>query len=264
MKDRTKPIDIHKEAYVIPCGINSSDSEMTIMAKSRPLALNRGKKSIAVIIPARNEEMTVGQVVSGVFREIECEVIVVDDASNDKTIEAAQMAGAHVLPLRFQQGAWGAIRTGLRYARKHGFDLALTLDADGQHQPSSILTLVTPIINDNADIAVGSCTSRGSWARKLTWRFFRKMTMLNIYDLTSGFRAYNRKAIEALVSSAVTLYDYQDIGVLLYLQDLGLVITEVEVEMCSRVAGHSRIFATWGNVFKYLLLTFILCITRTK
>ena len=87
--------------------------------------------------------------------------------------------------------------------------------------------------------------------------------MLGLQDLTSGLRAYNRTAIKALVSERTSLLDYQDIGVLLHLRKKGCRILEVPVVMNLRQAGRSRVFASWWNVWRYLLNTMVLSLSKS-
>ena len=93
---------------------------------------------VIILIPAKNEVNTVGKVISEIKARFIVTVVVIDDASTDETTNVARVAGAIVLQLPFSLGAWGAIQTGLRYALKHGFNIAITMDADGQHEVSSI------------------------------------------------------------------------------------------------------------------------------
>ncbi|HMY40796.1 MAG TPA: glycosyltransferase, partial [Marinagarivorans sp.] len=90
--------------------------------------------SLIALIPAYNEEATVGAIVAQVRQLWRCPVVVIDDCSTDATIAVARAAGAIVLPLTLQLGAWGAMQTGLRYALRQGYRTAITLDADGQHE----------------------------------------------------------------------------------------------------------------------------------
>lgn len=226
------------------------------------LKVSPGHRSLIILIPAHNEEATVGGVVQELKTQVDAEIVVIDDASTDGTRKAAVAAGATVLPAAVQIGAWGAVRAGLRYALKQGSARAITMDADGQHPADSIPLILKPIEAGDADVVIGACPERGSRSRKLAWAFFRQITRLKIHDLTSGFRAYNRSAIAALVSEDTVLLDYQDIGVLLYLRQRGLRIAEAPVTMCQRVAGHSKVFATWWTVFKYLIHTGVLCLSR--
>ena len=171
-----------------------------------------------ILIPAFNESAVIAEVIADIRSHCDCPVLVIDDASTDATIALARQAGATVIPLPAQLGAWGATQTGLRYARRHGYDMAVTMDADGLHEASALRALLEPVTRGNADVAIGACTQRGSTLRKIAWSLMKKTSGLTLEDLTSGFRAYNRKAIDELAGWQATLLDYQDIGVLLLLQ----------------------------------------------
>ena len=195
----------------------------------------------AILIPARNEASSIAQVIEDVRTTIDWEIFVVDDASTDDTRRIAERAGAKVLPLAARLGAWGATQAGLRHVLRRNYALALTMD-----------------------VSIGACTERGSFSRRLAWRFFRLLTGLSIEDLTSGFRVYNGRAIALLSSREATLLDYQDIGVLTLLRTNGLCIQEVPVRMRPRTAGHSRVFNTWRAVIYYLLYTSVFCISKWR
>jgi glycosyltransferase involved in cell wall biosynthesis len=197
--------------------------------------------SCLVVIPAHNEEKDVAQVIASIREHSDFPVLVVDDASTDGTAVAARNAGARVIPLTVQLGAWGAIQTGLRYAEKRGYRYAITMDADGQHEAKSLPDMIRPIVDGEADVTIGSCTHRGSWLRKLAWAMMRAISGLTPEDLTSGFRVYDRRAIETLASWHGTLLEYQDVGVLFLLQSQGLEIRDVEVTMLPRRSGYSKV-----------------------
>ncbi|HRY14354.1 MAG: glycosyltransferase family 2 protein [Candidatus Competibacteraceae bacterium] len=218
--------------------------------------------STIALIPAHNEEATVGLIVAQVRELWQCPVVVIDDCSRDATAQVARTAGATVLPLTIQLGAWGAIQTGLRYALRQGYHTAITLDADGQHGPASIGVLLEPLVRDQADVSIGAFPERASRARRLAWSYFRWLTGLKLEDITSGFRAYNHKAMRVLASSEASLFDYQDVGVLLILRRQGLRIVEAPVPMHPRANGASRVFRSWLIVGKYMLQTSLLCIAR--
>lgn len=224
-----------------------------------------GKKPLPLIlIPARNEEASVGGVVRAAKAELDCEVVVIDDFSDDATAEVAGAAGAVVLSLASRLGAWGAMQTGLRYALRNGCEIAITMDADGQHSASSLRSLLTPILSGKADVVIGACAERASPARHTAWSLFRWISGLTIEDLTSGLRAYNATAISLLASKPATLLDYQDVGVLMVLLRAGLRVVEVEVEMGRRKAGHSRVFSSWWVVGRYMVHNSILCLAKRR
>lgn len=215
-----------------------------------------------VLIPAYNEQATISHIVGQVRRLWKLPVVVIDDNSTDATAHFARTAGATVLPLTLQLGAWGAIQTGLRYALRHGYRSAITLDADGQHDPADIGALLQPLITDQADVVIGAFPERASRARQIAWSYFRGLTGLRLEDITSGFRAYNHAAMTVLASCEASLLDYQDVGVLLILRRQGLRIVEAPVEMQPRAAGASRVFRSWWVVGKYMLQTSLLCLAR--
>ncbi len=214
------------------------------------------------LIPAHNEEATVGIIVAQVRELWNYPVVVIDDCSIDATAQAARNAGATVLPLTLQLGAWGAIQTGLRYALRQGYRTAITLDADGQHEPQDIGTLLQPLVDGQAEVAIGAFPERASRARRIAWSYFRWLTGLKLEDITSGFRAYNHAAMIVLASYEASLLDYQDVGVLLILRRKGLRTVEVPVAMQPRALGASRVFRSWWVVGKYMLQTSLLCLAR--
>lgn len=216
-----------------------------------------------VLMPAHNEEATVGLLVAQIRRRFNYPVVVVDDCSGDATARVAQAAGATVLPLTLQLGAWGAIQTGLRYALRHGYHTAITLDADGQHDPDYINELIKPLTMRQADVVIGAFPERVSRARRIAWWYFRWLTGLKLEDITSGFRVYNHAAMTVLASPEASLLDYQDVGVLLILRRRGLRTTEVPISMRPRTQGASRVFRSWWIVGKYMLQTSVLCLART-
>lgn len=211
-----------------------------------------------IIVPAHNEQDTVVNVIRAIKDTVDYPVILIDDASSDQTARLAKQSGAIVLRLPVQLGAWGAIQTGMRYAEKNGFNYAITMDADGQHQASDIPLLLNHIRNEQADICIGACPSRGSASRKFAWFLLKKISGLSMEDITSGFRSYNRKAMSIIASKEATLLEYQDIGVLTLLQYHRLKILEIRVDMRSRTSGYSRIFSSWFTVFYYMCHSILL------
>ena len=139
-----------------------------------------GLRRIA-IVPAYDERTSIAGVVAEIRAvDRELEIVVIDDGSTDGTASAAVRAGANVVRLPFNLGIGGAMQTGYQYARDHGFDLAVQIDGDGQHNPRELPRLIEPILNGSTDMAVGtrfangrdighrshgeseSCSSRGS------------------------------------------------------------------------------------------------------
>jgi glycosyltransferase involved in cell wall biosynthesis len=218
------------------------------------------RNKLLIVIPAKNESASIGEVVTNLIKKGYTEVVVINDQSSDDTAELALAAGASVLSLPLPLGAWGAMQTGIRFGMRHGFTSIVTMDADGQHEVGEIPSLLA--LSSQADVVIGACPGRGSPARKMAWAWFRKLTGLSFEDLTSGFRYYNLSAMELLARGEATLFDYQDIGVLLLLRRHGMRIAEVPVSMRLRSVGKSRIFYSWLAVANYMLETSLLCLAR--
>jgi len=215
-----------------------------------------------IIIPAKNEAVTIKQVIHAIQARVNYTILVVNDASTDHTAHLARQAGAKVVSLCFSLGAWGAMQTGLRYAYKNGYAFAITLDADGQHDPVSLLSLLEPVQQQQADVVIGACPQRGNVLHRTAWSLFRRMSGVKLEDLTSGYRVYNQAAIALLASEAATLLEYQDLGVLMLVRSAGLHIQEVPAVMHPRQSGRSRVFRSWWTISRYMLHTAVLCIAQ--
>lgn len=205
-------------------------------------------RRIAVIIPAYNEEKTIGSVIRGVKRlGGEYHVIVVDDCSRDHTARRAEEEGAVVIELPVNLGIGGAVQTGLKYASLSGFDACVQVDGDGQHPPHEIPKLIEPLFRNGLDMVVGSRfmggTYRVPFMRALGIRvislFLKVVVRVNFRDTTSGFRAMNRRAMEFFE----TCYpqDYPEPESLLLAHRRGFKVAEVAVDMNRRAHGMSSI-----------------------
>ena len=213
-----------------------------------------------VVIPARDEAATVGEVVRALHAAGHHDVLVVDDQSADGTGEVARAGGARLMRPVLQAGAWGATQAGIRYALAHGFDAVVTMDADGQHEVAEIPRLLAR--RHDAGVVIGAHPERASRLRRIAWWWFRRLTGFEFLDLTSGFRYYSRGAMEVMASREATLLDYQDLGALLLMSRAGLRIVEVPVSMSPRAAGRSRVFSSWFVVARYMAITTLLCLSR--
>lgn len=157
-----------------------------------------------IVIPAYNEELTVGSVVA--LAKKFGDVLVVDDGSMDRTSEIAREAGAIVIRHERNMGKGYALSTGFEYALSKDYDVIVTLDADGQHNPDEIPSLIEPIVKGEADLVIGSRYLNGSKKEIPVYRRFglwvlNKSTKAAVgvdLDSQSGFRAMNRKALEKL------------------------------------------------------------------
>jgi glycosyltransferase involved in cell wall biosynthesis len=168
------------------------------------LAQIAGLRRIA-IVPALNEEQTLGRVIEEIRAfDPGFDIVVVDDGSTDRTAGVATDLGAHVLRLPFNLGIGGAVQTGYRFAFERGYDIAVQIDGDGQHDPSQLPAILAPVVAGEADLCVGSRFASGSgyqssFARRLGIRLFALIVSAvvrqKVTDTTSGFRAVNSKGI---------------------------------------------------------------------
>ena len=116
-----------------------------------------GLAQVIVVIPAFNEQDSVGRVITSALSMRVKDVVVIDDYSTDQTAAEARSAGATVISLPEQLGAWGATQTGFRYAVRRGAKLIVTMDADGQHASEDLENLIGPIARRDANVVIGCC-----------------------------------------------------------------------------------------------------------
>jgi glycosyltransferase involved in cell wall biosynthesis len=205
---------------------------------------------IVAVVPAYDEEDAIAAVV-GELRAFdpEIDVVVVDDGSADSTAAAAAAAGAAVVRLPFNLGIGAAVQTGFRYALEQGYDFAVRLDGDGQHDPAELPKLLRPLERGEADVVTGSRFResedgyRPPLARRLgiTW-FARLVSLLSrqrVTDTTSGFQALNRSGIALFARDYPSDYPEVEATVLVLKHRLRLV--EVPVRMREREHGSSSI-----------------------
>jgi glycosyltransferase involved in cell wall biosynthesis len=223
-------------------------------------------RSIA-IVPALNEEGAIGSVIDeirtfdGTF-----DIVVIDDGSADRTGEVAAARGAHVLRLPFNLGIGGAVQTGFRFAYENGYELAVRVDGDGQHDPSELPKIVQPVLAGEADICVGSRFAgersyRSSRSRRvgihlLAWIVSRIIGQ-RVTDTTSGFQALNRHGIALFAADYP--HDYPEVEATVMVAKHRLRLAEVPVTMRERAAGRSSITALRSVYYmaKVLLAIFV-------
>lgn len=159
------------------------------------------------VVPAYNEEKTIGEVVVS-LRPFVDKIIVVNDGSRDATAERARAAGAEVLTHLLNRGQGAALETGRRAALKAGAAIIVTFDADGQLSPAEIPAVTAPIKAGECDVVLGSRflgSSNTPWFRKILLRgavvFTELTTGLKLTDTHNGFRAFSRFAAERIVIS---------------------------------------------------------------
>jgi hypothetical protein len=229
---------------------------------------------ILILIPAYNEGPRIGTVVQRV-REMypHFDVVVVNDGSKDDTTRAARTAGAEVVSHPFNLGYGVAIQTGYKYAWRHGYEVLVQMDGDGQHDPVCIPQLLEPVLAGACDFALGSRFLAGdsyepTLARRLGMLFFRRLVSWligqRITDTTSGFQAFNRQVI-GYFTTEVFPCDYPDADMLLTLHRAGFRIREVPVRMHASSSGQSM-HSGWKPlyyIFK-MLLSILVTLLRKK
>lgn len=215
-----------------------------------------------VVLPAHNEAASLPALLKELQGQLETDVLVVSDASTDRTTAAAREIGVQVIEISQQIGAWGATQAGFRHALRQGYRRVASMDADGQHGVESLAVLLEAQAANGADVVIGTFPERLSPLKRLAWTWFRALTGLRVEDLTSGLRVYGPRALPVIASPEATLIDYQDVGVLLLLRKHGMVVHEVPVTMYPRQAGKSRVFASWLTVARYMAQTTVICIAR--
>ena len=221
------------------------------------------------IVPALNEEHTVPRVIDE-LRAFDpgLDIVVIDDGSSDRTADVAAAKGATVLRLPYNLGIGGSVQTGFRFAYEHGYDLAVRVDGDGQHDPSQLGRILAPVLHGDADIAVGSRFAaednggyRSSRSRRVGIRILASVVSWivgqRVTDPTSGFQALNRRGIALFARDYP--HDYPEVEAAVMVHRHRLRMQEVPVSMRERGAGRSSI-TTLRSVYymiKVLLAIFV-------
>jgi len=202
-----------------------------------------------LIVPAWNEAESLPPLLNELReRYPQYDVLVVNDGSSDRTSQVAQTSGARVIELSFNLGIGGAEQAGFIYAQRYGYQVVVRLDADGQHPPQEVETLVWALFDSGADVVIGSRfleknSFRSSWLRRVGIRWLALLSTLltrqKVTDSTSGFRAYRRDAFEFLARFSPQDYPEPE-GVVLLVRN-GFRIKEVPIAMHKRQTGRSSI-----------------------
>ena len=219
------------------------------------------------IVPAYNEEATIARVIDEIrAADPRFEIVVVDDGSTDRTAARATARGVRVLRLPFNLGIGGAVQTGYRYAFENGFDVAVQVDGDGQHDPTQMSLLLDALLADEADVVIGSRfagtgTYSAAFARRIGIRFFAaiisRLIRQRVTDTTSGFRAVNRRGIALFAVDYP--HDYPEVEAIVMAARQRLRLKEVAVPMRRREAGRSSITAARSvyYIVKVMLALFV-------
>lgn len=198
-----------------------------------------------ILIPALNEEATVGDVIREArSHHPEIDIVVIDDGSTDQTAQVARAAGASTVRLPFNLGVGGAMRTGFMYALRNGYDAAIQVDADGQHNPKEVGELIAAL--EHYDIAIGArFAGKGDYttgaARRLAMKILAstlsRVAGNELTDTTSGFRASGPRALRLFAASYPSEYLGDTVESLVIASRSGLSITQIPVQMRPRAGG---------------------------
>lgn len=213
-----------------------------------------------LLIPAYNEEANIVRTVSGVI-DAGYDYVVINDGSTDSTLELCKRNHFNVIDLTFNLGIGGAIQAGHKYAFRHGYDIDIQFDGDGQHDVNHVKTLVKAI-EDGNDLVIGSRfiskdnRFKSSALRRVGIRWLggvlKTFAHVTITDATSGFRAVNRKAMELFSKDYPD--DYPEPESIAVAARKGLKIKEVPVVMHERQGGSSSI-AGFSSVYYMIKVT---------
>jgi glycosyltransferase involved in cell wall biosynthesis len=201
------------------------------------------------MVPALNEEGSVASVIADLHRQApDFDVLVIDDGSTDATAERAREAGAAVVSHPFNLGIGGAVQSGYRYAFLNGYEMAIQVDGDGQHDPAQIGKLEQALRESGADLVWGSRFLEDAGyrvphlrraGRTIFARVVSMITRKRVTDPTSGFRIANRRGIELFARDYP--HDYPEVEAILMAHSHDMEISEVAVTMRQRETGSSSI-----------------------
>ncbi len=229
---------------------------------------------VLVIIPAYNEQENIENVVNNLQKNVtKMDYLIIDDFSNDRTVDLCTQRGYSYVSLPINLGIGGGIQTGYKYALKYGYDIAIQHDGDGQHDPAYIEKVIQPILDGKADITIGSRFLekegfQSSATRRMGIQFLSKLIQfccgIKIKDVTSGFRAVNRKYIEFYARNYPS--DYPEPEAIVSAKLNGARIQEIPVVMHERQSGTSSINLRKSIYYmiKVSIAIIICCITNRR
>ena len=232
------------------------------------------KIRVLIILPCFNEEQSIGSILQQLknIKVPNCEftALPVNDGSTDNTITEIKKHSSTYVDLPKNLGIGGAVQSGLKYAHKNNFDMAVQMDGDGQHPPLELIKIISPILNNETDVCIGSRFIdkegfQSSFLRRVGINFLSGLIKLRcgqtVLDCTSGYRAFNKKAIEECVKYYPKKYPEPESA--LYLIKKGIRVKEIPVIMEARDGGTSSISGLRG-IYYMLKVSLTILFLRTK
>jgi len=203
-----------------------------------------------IVIPAYDEESRILDVIKrcAIYLNDKVDLIVVNDGSNDRTLEVCEDKGINVISIPFNLGVGNALKTGFKYAIENNYQFVITIDADGQHNPDDIPKFIEKLKTGECDIVIGSRflngnKYEGSKPRIIGIKIFARIIsfLINerITDVTSGYRGMNRNVLFFTIIDTFN-FDYPDADFLLTLHRAGFRFLEIPVIMKKRIDGTSQ------------------------
>ncbi len=229
-------------------------------------------KKVLVIIPAYNEEGGIVKTIDELLSlQLPLSILVVNDGSKDRTAEQARKTGVMVVSLPFNLGIGGAVQTGFRYAHEHHYDIAVQVDGDCQHDTHYLEKLIMPIVNNEADVTIGSrfippfTGYQSSFVRRIGINFFAWLiswlTDSKVTDPTSGFRAFNKTMIQVFANYYPS--DFPEPEAIVVARRYKARVKEIPVEMRKRVSGNSSI-RYLKTLYYMVKVTFAILLDKIK
>lgn len=226
------------------------------------------KPRVLIVIPTYDEERTIADVIQGLRRAApDYDRVVVNDGARDATGLIVAELGEKQLRLPCNLGYGNALQTGLKYGLHCGYDVIVSFDGDGQHNPGDVPGLVRALLESDADMAIGSryCNDqvyRGPLDRRLGQILFSQLSRLligrRIYDTTSGFKAMRASVCEIIVGGVFMDFHTESI---VRLSMAGYKLIEHPITISERV--HGRSMHSIVSVFSYPLQTLLLTVVAT-
>jgi len=250
------------------------EQELERVGFESPKVFQKEHAKLIVMIPAYNEEDSIGMVIKEIPREIagvdEVRILVMDDGSTDNTSQVAYMAGAdHVLSQKANRGLAFTFKLGLETALKLGADIIVNTDADFQYDQKEVPQLIRPVLEHKADIVLGNRQVHeldhmafGKKYGNLLGSFvMRKLTGCSVSDTQTGFRAFSREA--ALRINILSPYTYTQ-ETIIQAVNKKLVVAEIPCTFRKRKAGSSKLISGIMNYISRVALTIIRTYTMYK